>query len=85
MDTQETIKIPKVDGTTKEWMKISTEDFTQFKNVGFQAEAGYTTTEEPPSVLSGEQVLQNEIIDTGRGDIYILRDSRFNYEFLPIG
>ena len=85
MDTQETIKIPKVDGITKEWMKINTEEFTQFKNVGFQAEAGYTTTGEPPSVLSGEQVLQNEIIDTGRGDIYILRDSRFNYEFLPIG
>ena len=85
MTTSETIKIPKIIGHKKEWFKLS--GGTQYRNIGMQAEVGYAEVLAylPPATFKGEQVPQNEIVDDTRGDIYILQDSYFSYEFMAIG
>lgn len=84
MTTLETIKIPNISGTVKEWFKLT--GGTQYKNVGMQSEVGYATVvgAVPPSVFKGEQVLQGEIVTNTRGDIYVLQDSYFSYEFAVV-
>ena len=83
--TTETIKIPKLEGNVKTWFKLT--GGTQYCNVGMQAEVGYAEVLAalPPTVFKGEQVLQNEIIDDTRGDIYVLQDAYFSYEFMIVG
>ena len=84
METIATIKIPKLTGHIKQWFKLT--GGATYKNVGMQAEVGYTTVDTvAPTVLKGEQVLQGEIVDTTRGDVYVLQDAYFSYEFLAIG
>ena len=84
MDTVASIKIPRLTGNKKEWFKLT--GGTEFKNVGMQSEVGYSSVvDTPPIVLSGEQVVQNETIDNTRGDIYVLQDAYFSYEFVAIG
>lgn len=83
--TTATIKIPKLEGNTKTWFKLV--GGTQYRNVGMQAEVGYAEVlaDLPPTVFKGEQVPQNEIVDNTRGDIYVLQDAYFSYEFIVIG
>ncbi len=84
MDTNETIKIPKLTGNKKEWFLLT--GGIEFKNVGMQSEVGYTATgTSEPTTLKGEQVLQNEVINTKRGDIYVLQDAYYSYEFMAVG
>ncbi len=80
MDTVASIKIPRTAGNKKEWFLLAGSE--AYKNVGMNAEVGYTSTGSEPTVLKGEAVLQGEIIDTSRGDIYILQDACFSYEFM---
>ena len=81
MDTGNTIRIPMVDGLQKEWTPLVGD---AFRNVGANAEVGFTTDGNPPETLSGQRLLQNEIVTNKKGDIYVLKDSYFHYEFLPI-
>ena len=81
MATVETVKIPKLNTNNLEWFLLSGEAYV---NVGMNAEVGYTTTGQPPTVFKGESVLQNETITNERGDIYVLSDAYYAYEFLEI-
>lgn len=81
MDTTNTIKIPKLSGNTKAWFQLT--GSTAFKNVGAVAEVGYSSVGEP-TTFKGETVLQGEIIDTTRGNVYVLQDAYFSYEFMPV-
>ena len=84
MITGNTILIPKVTGNMKTWFKLT--GGTSYKNVGATAEVGYNTVIAgvPPEKFKGEPVLQGEVIDTTRGDIYILQDAYYSYEFIPV-
>ena len=82
MDTGETIAIPKLEGNTLTWFPLPTG--VTYKNVGMNAELGFTKTGVAPTVFKGELFLQGETVDALRGDAYVLQDSRFSYEFIPI-
>jgi hypothetical protein len=84
MITVKTIKIPKVEGNLNTWFKLT--GGTAYKNVGALAEVGYSTviSGTPPSEFKGEPVLQGETVDNTRGDIYVLQDAYYSYEFIPV-
>lgn len=78
-----TIIVPKSTGNSLQWFPLPTG--VSYKNVGMNAEVGYTSTGLAPTVLKGEPVEQGKIIDASRGDAYILQDAYFSFEFMDIG
>lgn len=68
----------------KQWVKLT--GGTQFKNVGFNAEIGYSSVlDTPPADQSGEILPQGATTELGRGDVYAIKDAYFSYEFMPVG
>ena len=83
METADTIRIPRVTTNTKTWFPLVGGEL--YKNVGMQAEVGYSDSEVAPIVFKGEQVLQNDTIEANGRNVFILQDAYFSYEFMAIG